>query len=257
MGDYSAVYEIEDIRSCAPLSNGEFINLVRDFPGMELSEEWKIKVINLAQAQPLLNLLNVRYLLTWPDVVTRENLDFQIADRSDFGVVENPEAWPRAFFENQIVSVDSNEKFIKKLSENGRQPFIALTGEEIKKQHGIQQLETTNHAAISPATDYHLSVNSTEFDVHAPTAGVVCLTEGQAKDFTATANNESKPILTVNRAFKGIYLDKPGDYHVKFTYRPRHWRLSCTFFLISISAVLALATADFIRRRRTGRIRTT
>jgi uncharacterized membrane protein YfhO len=66
---------------------------------------------------------------------------------------------------------------------------------------------------------------------------VVCLTEGQAKDFTATANGESKEVLTVNRAFKGIYIDQPGDYHIEFTYRPRHWRLSCALFWISIGAV--------------------
>jgi hypothetical protein len=86
--------------------------------------------------------------------------------------------------------------------------------EEIEKQPGLQQLETTNQAAISPATNYRLLPNSTEFDIHAPSAGMVCLTEGQAKDFTALANNEPKEVLTVNRAFKGIYLDQPGDYHI-------------------------------------------
>ena len=35
-GNYAAVYGLEDIRSCAPLSNGEFINLIRKFPGVEL-----------------------------------------------------------------------------------------------------------------------------------------------------------------------------------------------------------------------------
>ena len=249
IGDYSAVYELEDIRSCAPLSNGEFISLVRNFPGMELSEDWKIKVVKLAQAQPLLNLLNVKYLLTLPDVTTRVNLDFKITDRSDFGVVENEKVWPRAFFANKITTIDSNEQFIRQLSENGRQPFIAMTGAEIEMQPGVRQLEATNSEIISPATNYLLSVNSTEFDVRAPAAGVVCLTEGQAKDFTATANGESKEVLTVNRAFKGIYLDKPGNYHVKFTYRPRHWRLACALFWISTGIILALTAAEFFLTR--------
>jgi hypothetical protein len=45
-----------------------------------------------------------------------------------------------------------------------------------------------------------------------------------------TANNEPKGVLTVNRAFKGVYLDKPGNYHIEFIYRPRHWRLACCLF---------------------------
>ena len=42
LGDYSAVYGIEDIRSCAPLSNGEYIKLVRKFPGMNFGKGWVI-----------------------------------------------------------------------------------------------------------------------------------------------------------------------------------------------------------------------
>ena len=147
---------------------------------------------------------------------------------------------PGPFLQIKWCPSASNEKFIDHLLKNGQQPFIALTREEIEKQPGLQQLETTNQAAISPATNYRLLPNSTEFDIHAPSAGMVCLTEGQAKDFTALANNEPKEVLTVNRAFKGIYLGQPGNYHIQFIYRPRHWRLACAFFWISAGAVIML-----------------
>lgn len=246
-GDYSAVYDLEDIRSCAPLSNGEFINLLRKFPGMNFSRDWVMEVTDPVAAQPLLNLLNVKYLLAPTNVSFQEGLDFRLADRSDFGVLENLQVWPRAFFANQVVAITSTEKFIDHLLKNGKQPFIALTREEIEKQPGLQQLETTNQAAISPATNYRLFPNSTEFDIHASSAGMVCLTEGQAKDFTAKANNESKEVLTVNRAFKGIYLEQPGDYHIKFIYRPRHWRLACACFWISAGAVILWVLTSIIR----------
>jgi hypothetical protein len=247
MGDYSAVYELEDIRSCAPVSNEEFINLIRSFPGVELSSNWMIEVADPVQAQSLLNLLNVKYLLASPDVSDHERSGFRLADRSDFWVWENLQVWPRAFFANQVVSLSSNERFINHLLKNGQQPFIALTREEIEKQPGLQLLETTNQAAISPATNYRLFPNSTEFDIHTPSAGMVCLTEGKAKDFTALANNEPKRVLTVNRAFKGIYLNQPGDYHIRFIYRPRHWRLACTCFWISVGAVILWALKCIIR----------
>ncbi len=248
MGDYSAVYELEDMRSCAPLSNGEYVNLVRTFPGLKFSGgDWIVELVDPASAQPLLNLLNVKYLLTPPSVVIQKGVDFRLVDHGDFGVVENLEVWPRAFFSDRVVSISSNEKFIRQLLINGKQPFIALSREEIEKQPGLQQLETTNQAVISPATNYRLLPNSTGFDIHAPSKGVVCLTEGQAKDFTAMANNESKEVLTVNRAFKGIYLDRPGDYHIQFIYRPRHWRLACACFWISGGAVILWALTSIIR----------
>jgi hypothetical protein len=63
--------------------------------------------------------------------------------------------------------------------------------------------------------------------------------------------------LTVNRAFKGIYLDRPGDYHIQFTYRPRYWRLSCALFWIACSTVIVLLAADFLKHRlmkKTGQL---
>jgi hypothetical protein len=245
-GDYSAVYELENIFSCAPLSNGKLLNLFQSFPGLKLFGDWFIDVADLVPAQPLLNLLNVKYLLAPPNGSIQAPPGFRLTDQSDFVVWENLEVWPRAFFANQIVSLPSNEKFIHHLLENGQQPFVALTGEEIGKHPNLQLLETTNQAIISPATNYRLLPNSTEFDIHAPSAGVVCLTEGQAKNFTARANTDSKEVLTVNRVFKGIYLDQPGDYHIKFIYRPRYWRLSCTCFLGAVGVIIMLASLSLI-----------
>ena len=248
-GNYSAVYGLEDIRSCAPLSNGEFINLIRKFPGVALHQGWMIEVVAPFAAQPLLNLLNVKYLLIPPRVVLPEGLNLRLKDRSDFGIVENLEVWPRAFFSDQVVASSSTEEFIQQLLKNGKQPFIALTPEEIEKQPGLRQLETARKATVSAATNYRLLPNSTEFDVHATSAGMVCLAEGQAGDFIARANNEPKDVLTINRAFKGVYLDQPGDYHLEFIYRPPHWRLACTLFWIATGSVIALASVSFIRQR--------
>jgi hypothetical protein len=243
-GDYSAVYGIEDIRSCAPLSNGDYIDLIRKFPGVQFDRDWVIELTDLVAAQPLLNMLNVKYLLVYPNtqIDIEKGVGFRIADRSDFLVLENLQVWPRAFFTDKVATNSSTDGFIKQLWENGKQPFVAMSRDEINKQPGLQPLVNTKMATIIPATNYLLLPNSTAFDVHASSAGVVCLTEGQAKDFTVKANNEPKEVLTVNRAFKAVYLDKPGDYHIEFTYRPRHWSLACAWFWISAGVVIALAT---------------
>jgi hypothetical protein len=246
-GDYSAVYAIEDIRSCAPLSNPEFINLIRNFPGMNLPDaSWKIELVDPVAAQPLLNLLNVKYVLGATNIAVPA-AGFRLSDRSDFGVLENLDSWPRAFFSDRVISTSSNEEFTKYLLAHGKQPFIALSPETMERQPGLRPLETTENTIVSPATNYQLLPNSTAFDIHAPTAGMVCLTEGRAKDFTATANNEPKEVLTVNRAFKGVYLDKPGEYHIEFVYRPRYWLLACAWFWISAGACVVLASMGFSR----------
>ena len=205
--------------------------------------KWIIEVENPVAAQPLLNLLNAKYLLTMPGFALPPGLDFRMTDQSDFGVLENLEVWPRAFFTDRVVPIATTGEFIRQLVHHGQHPFAALTPQEIATQPGLRELATAESAVILAATNYQLLANSTAFEIHAPTAGVVCLTEGQARDFSATANGEPKTVLTVNRAFKGIYLDQPGNYHIQFTYRPRHWRLACFLFFAAAVAVITLAVA--------------
>ncbi|HXE42857.1 MAG TPA: hypothetical protein VN516_07515 [Candidatus Baltobacteraceae bacterium] len=120
-----------------------------------------------------------------------------------------------------------------------------MSDEEISRQSGLQQLESTNPATILAATNFQLLPNSTAFNVHAPSPGIVCLTEGQGKTFTATVNGKLKEVLTVNRAFKGVYLSQPGDYHIEFIYRPHYWRLACVWFGITIVIIVVLCGWDF------------
>ena len=244
-GDYAGVYGLEDICSCAPLGNNEFVSLVRGFPGMvPHTNDWVIDLHNLVAAHALLNLLNVKYVLTPPKVNVQDGLGFHLTDMSDLGVVENLDVWPRAYFCNSIVPITSTKDFIQYLLEHGKQPFAALAPDEMATQPELSRLQSNPKPSATAATHYELLPNSTAFDIHADSPGVVCLTEEQARDFTATANGESKTVLTVNRAFKGIYLDKPGDYHIRFTYRPGHWRLALVLFWAAVGLVVVFLTID-------------
>ena len=73
---------------------------------------------------------------------------------------------------------------------------------------------------------------------------------GRGKGLFCNGKQRSREVFTVNRAFKGIYLDKPGDYHIVFTYRPRHWRLACALFWIAAGTAGALAAMSLVRSKR-------
>jgi len=252
-GDYAAVYGLEDIRSCAPVSSGKYIGLLQNFPGMSFGQDWVIAVKDPFKAQPLLNLLNVKYLLADPQKkLLADSVNYTCVfpgqELHDFMVLENRKVWPRAFFANKIVPVTSDQQFSDYLLKNGDHPFIAMSQEEIVRQPGLQPLVTAPQPAIVAATNYMLLPNSTAFDIHCPSPGVVCLTEGQPKSFRATANGRPQPVLTVNQAFKGIYLDQAGDYHIEFSFRPRHWGEAVLLFWISALSVIGLAAGSAWRR---------
>jgi uncharacterized membrane protein YfhO len=246
-GNYSAVYGLEDIRSCAPLSNAEFIQLMQNFPGISFSQDWFIQVIDPRQAKALLNLLNVKYLLTTAQNPYPESIQANAGPPTDFVITENQEAWPRAFFTAQVVALSSNEEFTSYLLANGKRPFVAVSRAEMDRRPELQVLEKQTNSGTVAAMDYKLLPNSTHFDIQTTSAGVVCLTEGQAVGFRALVNDAPVDIFTVNRAFKGIYLPKPGNYHVEFLYRPPFWRLSCGLFFAAGVIVLALSAVSFVR----------
>jgi len=248
-GDFSAVYGLENIGSSAPVSSGEYVKLIRATPGILSQMDWVAQVTNVVAAHPVLNFLNVKYILTPPAVEVQENLAYRLVHKSDLGVLENLEVWPRAFFCDKIVPLSSTEAFVNYLYSHGTKPFVALTPEEISRLPEMAGMQGAN-SAFAPATNYVLLPNSTAFDVHANSAGVVCLTEGQARDFVATANGEIKPVLTVNRAFKGIYLDKPGDYHIQFTYRPPYWKFTWPAFWVAVVISVALALFSFVKFKK-------
>ena len=250
LGDYPAVYELEDIRSCDPLASGDFIDLVPAFPGMRLDKGWMLAVQDPAVAEPMLDLLNIKYVLAAPDSPAPGG-DLRVASRDDFTVLENPDVWPRAFFSDHVISQATTAEFIGQLSQSGRQPFVSLTPTELAKEPAMSALAGST-AEVVPATHYELGANSTAFDIQAPSAGVVCLLEAQAKDFTARANGDSKTVFTANRAFKAIYLDHPGNYHIQFTFRPRYWSVACGMFFSALGMIVLLAIFRIAVGRRTS-----
>ena len=228
-GDYAAVYGLESICSCAPISRSGFIDLVRNFPGI-FTRGWVIEVVDPNQAQPLLNLLNVRYLLGPPKLNLPPQSGYRLVGRSDFATLENPQVWPRAFFTDHVVPCGTRDDFIQQLTASAREPFIAMDPAVIAAHPEIGRLPAGSSSPAVAATGYQLTENTTAFDLHAPAAGVVCLTEEQNPGFRVRVNNQPAEVLEVNRVFKGVYLPQAGDYHIRFTYRPSHWNLALTAF---------------------------
>jgi hypothetical protein len=248
-GDYSAVYGLENICSAAPVSSGELMRLFHATPGIQGQMDWVAQITNVVAAHPLLNFLNVKYILTPPAVEVQNGLGYRLAHQSDLGILENLEVWPRAYFCDKIVPISSTEEFVGYLYTHETKPFIAMTPAEISLQPGLNQIQGAN-ATFTPATNYTLLPNSTAFDIHATSAGIACLSEGQGRDFIATVNGENKPVLPVNRVFKGVYLEKPGDYHIQFTYRPRYWRFTWPAFWAAAAISITLAIFDFLKPKR-------
>jgi uncharacterized membrane protein YfhO len=109
---------------------------------------------------------------------------------------------------------------------------------------------------VVAATNYQLTNNTTTFTVTAPERGVVALTEAYSEgDFVVTLNGKPATVFRVNHAFKGVQIDAPGTYTVRFEYWPQHLSaslLASGVGLLLLSAWMMSSGVDQGRSQGTG-----
>lgn len=104
---------------------------------------------------------------------------------------------------------------------------------------------------VVPATNYHLTDNVTTFDVHAPSRGIITLTEAYDGDNKqVTVNGRPARHFPVNMAFEGIYVDHPGTYTISVRAWPRFLTVGLYISAGGILLLLGTGAAVYWPERR-------
>jgi len=198
---------------------------------------------DLTRHGPLLDLLNVRYLVTSQNSIA-ERVDSGTAGMSTLPhgpdrvrAVRRSTEWPRAFFVDHVDSYGDVSEFLRQLNDSNH-PFASIdrADHETRALTGNLQLGTST---VVPATNYRLTANRTRFRIQAPTPGIAVLTESwMADDFIATLNGRPIPYVRVNHAFKGVVIPSAGDWTIEFTYRPAWWTFSLVLAMVGVALLI-------------------
>ena len=201
---------------------------------------------NLPVVGKYLDMLNVRYLVTRPDTMPPQARALPMNGPDLVRVVERPSAWPRAFFTEGVSRHHGPRGIAEKLhATNG--PFSSVDEQDVSAVEAVAGLPATG--SVISATDYSLTPNSTAFRVKTTGSGLAVLSEGFVEvDFQATLNGEPVPYLRVNHTLKGVVVPGPGNWTVRFVYRPQHWTLSWIVAAVGLAGILAMAVAKPLLR---------
>lgn len=93
---------------------------------------------------------------------------------------------------------------------------------------------------------FELQANSVDITYQAFTPGILTLTDTYAEGWHVEVNNQPAELLRVNGVFRGVRLDEPGRYTIRFWYRPPHWEFSLT---LAGLGVLLLVAATILTKR--------
>ena len=233
----SAVYGYEDVRAHDPMSNGRYIGLlshVVDYDPTEYFARWP------DWQHPLLNYLNVRYVLTSAggELPPRFHLRY---DGADGRLFENTEALPRFFAVRNVVIDFGDASFARRLKEHRDWAYTALL-EELELEHPRQREDffkprpagapvATAEIREARPTDYHLTVR-------APRWSLVVSSIPWWPGWKVERNGAPVKPIRVNGAFLGFAVP-PGQLDVRVWYDPWTFRFGAILSAATLAALAA------------------
>jgi len=247
--DFNAMYGIESPFGCDAVGNRWQWDLP-DAAGIQRLWGWRpiLRRHQMPELLPALDLFGVRYYVDTPSAGVRETPGLVPLGRADLDVHESRTAWPRAFFTDRVTRYATPAGFMDIVRHANSVPLAAVE-QGAPLPHALEcDADGFARRAFVPATDYHLTPNTTAFRVNASAPGVVVLGEAfEPGNYVVTVNGAKAEPFRVNHAFLGVFVNSAGPCEVVFTYRPRVWRLSLC--IAALGLVLA-GTGSFWAMRR-------
>ncbi len=240
---WTGTYGLETVHGPDALVN-PYMRELASASGVQRMWDWRLyaEPQDIAQVRPIFDALNVRYYFDLQTQHPALAQSLRKVHAADLDVYESPTVWPRAFFTDRIDSYDQPADFVAKARAATGRPFAAAQRSDTTAQAALAPLlGDIATRSVAPATNYHLTENSTSFTVRASGPGVIVLNEVLwPGDFRAEVNGQKAAILRVNHAFRGVVVPAAGEYRVTFVYRPKNYPRNLA--LGGVGAVLGLGT---------------
>jgi O-antigen/teichoic acid export membrane protein len=243
------LFGLHDIRGYDTLilrEYAEYLELIEPQRGLLYS-----KIDKLVQPRsldsPLLDLLNVKYVLT---TMRLHNPGWGLVHDGAVRVYENQRVLPRAFLANQALLADDPAVAIELLARpefNPRQQVV-LEGVGLPPTPSLLQPDFRNEAAYEPSAGVRLyEPNRATIDVMAPRPSYLVFSDIFFPGWQVRVDGAERPLLRANRIFRAVEVEE-GRHEVTFEYRPLSFRLGAVMSALAFGLMaLTLAAWSYTR----------
>jgi O-antigen/teichoic acid export membrane protein len=243
------LFGLQDVRGYDTIILREYVEYLESIepqPGIPYSKVAKL-FDQRSLASPLLDLLNVKYVLT-SQRVSQPGWTLH-AQGDGIRVYRNDDFMPRAFVVDGKQVVWSREEALRAIRSPGFDP---------RRQAVVEGTTSTSGSASSAATLGTLQPaeivayeNNRVVVQTAPesSGGVLVLADVMFPGWTATVDGVDTPVLRANGLFRAVEVG-PGEHTVVFRYRPLSVRVGGLLTAISATVLLALTGVALTTGRR-------
>ncbi|MCG6982510.1 MAG: YfhO family protein [Deltaproteobacteria bacterium] len=202
----------------------------------------------LTSIRPLLDLLNVKYVLT-DKPVELEGLSWLLDGPATSRLYENKYYLPRAFLVEQFQVIKTDQEFANAFRELTFDPRTTILLEEeptrfleLKKAPIIPKLKST----VSVITYEN---NRIALGVTTPAAALLFMSEAYYPGWKAYVDGRPEEILRANYTFRAIPLG-PGTHRVEMVMEPLSFKIGLTVTVVTMALLFAGWVFEIIRKRR-------
>jgi hypothetical protein len=249
-----AVYGFSDAQGYSSLVldyYGQFMDLIE--PG--LAKIIRIRPLSRAEslASPLLDLLNVKYVLTGPDVdqelvefdAARE--DIELVYEGEIRIYENKNVLPRAFVVHDFKVLSSKEEVFAELAGKGFDPGTYVVLEEEPLGYAAAP-GPSGGGSTARIIDY--GPNRVSIEVHAASDGFLVLSDLYYTGWKAWVDGEDQKVYKADYVFRAVPVEE-GSHLVELVYDPLSFKIGLGVSACAL-AVLIGSSAWILA----GRVRT-
>ncbi len=194
---------------------------------------------------PIVDLLNVRYILTRPEDVPRLAAipKFRhIASLSGNELFENTSVFPRFFLVHQTRAVGSLQ---------GARDLILRHEVDLRQTAIVDQpMELASGAGSDEVKTMSYEPNAIELSAQTSRGGLLVLSETYYPGWKAWLDDRPTQIYSTDIALRGVIVPA-GAHRVRMEFRPLVLPISLG---ISLATAILLAISAFVYRRSAGRI---